>query len=149
MNLICFRFLQEAQYFGLATSSQIDSCQQSVVLRLRSSCASLTEEQLAKFSVALLNCESAAAGRPQYPCNDDMTLRECTGDMDPDTWNTYHLMNNRARAVCLAARQAQFRALTEMTVNKLMTSAQGQLDAMSSLKVYSNLLFFYTIKKLS
>jgi hypothetical protein len=55
--------------------------------------------------------------------------------MDPDTWNTYHLMNNRARAVCLAARQAQFRALTEMTVNKLMTSAQGQLNAMSSLKV--------------
>lgn len=133
----CFRFLQEAQYFGLAPTSQLDTCQQSVILRLRASCTSLTEEQLAKLSVALLNCQSAAEGRTQFPCSEDMTLKECTGDMDPDTWNTYHLMSNRARAVCMAARQAQFRALTEMTVNKLMNSAKGQLDAMNSLQVSS------------
>lgn len=129
-----FRFLQEAQFFGL-TTSQLESCQQSVILRLRASCSSLSEEQLAKLSVALLNCQSAAEGRPLYPCSEDMSLRECTGDMDPDTWNTYHLMSNRARAVCLSARQAQFRALTEMTVNKLMSSAKGQLDAMNLLQV--------------
>jgi hypothetical protein len=134
------RFLQEAQNFGLATSSQLDSCQQSVILRLKSSCSSLTEEQLAKLSVSLLNCQSSAEGRPQYPCSDEMTLRQCTGDMDPDTWNTYHLMNNRARAVCIASRQAQFRALTEMTVNKLMNSAKGQIDALESLQVCTTLL---------
>jgi hypothetical protein len=55
--------------------------------------------------------------------------------MDADMWNAYHLMNNRARAVCYAARQQQFRALSEMTVNKLMDTAYNQLNTMNSLKV--------------
>jgi hypothetical protein len=55
--------------------------------------------------------------------------------MDPVTWNTYQLVNNRARVVCYAARNQQFRALSEMTVNKLMDSAHSQLNTMDSLKV--------------
>lgn len=42
--------------------------------------------------------------------------------MDANTWNTYHLITNRAKAVCAAIRQEQFRGLTEITVNKLMHS---------------------------
>jgi hypothetical protein len=63
------------------------------------------------------------------------SLRQCTSSMDPVIWNAYHLMNNRARAVCYAARNQQFRALSEMTVNKLMDSAPSQLNTMDSLKV--------------
>lgn len=55
--------------------------------------------------------------------------------MDADMWNAYHLMSNRARAVCYSARSTQFRALTELTVNKLMQSARMQIDTLSSLKV--------------
>jgi hypothetical protein len=55
--------------------------------------------------------------------------------MDPVMWNTYHLMNNRARAVCYAARNQQFRALSEMMVNKLMDTAHNQLNTMNTLKV--------------
>jgi hypothetical protein len=58
--------------------------------------------------------------------------------MDADMWNAYHLMNNRARAVCYAARQQQFRALSEMTVNKLMDTAHSQLNTMNSLKVVNS-----------
>lgn len=50
-------------------------------------------------------------------------------------WNAYHLMSNRARAVCYAARNTQFRALTELTVNKLMQSAHSQIETLTSLKV--------------
>lgn len=50
-------------------------------------------------------------------------------------WNAYHLISNRARAVCYAARNTQFRALTELTVNKLMHSAHSQIEALNSLKV--------------
>jgi len=55
--------------------------------------------------------------------------------MDADMWNAYHLMSNRARAVCYAARSTQFRALTELTVNKLMQSAHSQIETLQSLKV--------------
>lgn len=55
--------------------------------------------------------------------------------MDADTWNAYHLMSNRARAVCYATRGTQFRALTELTVNKLMQSAHSQIKTLNSLQV--------------
>ncbi|CAG2055433.1 unnamed protein product [Timema podura] len=54
--------------------------------------------------------------------------------MDAIMWNTYHLMNNRALAVCHSVKNMQFRALNEMTVNKLMTAAHDQLASMESLK---------------
>lgn len=60
-------------------------------------------------------------------------------------WNAYHLMSNRARAVCYAARSTQFRALTELTVNKLMQSAHSQIEALSSLKVSYHHIFYFLI----
>lgn len=54
--------------------------------------------------------------------------------MDTDTWNSYLLMSNRARAVCYSVRQAQFRGLTELTVNKLMGAAHEQLNIMTKIK---------------
>lgn len=62
-------------------------------------------------------------------------MKDCTKDMDPDTWNAYHILSNRARSVCYAARQQQFRALTQMTVNKLMTSSTQQLGFIRELRV--------------
>lgn len=54
--------------------------------------------------------------------------------MDANMWNAYHLISNRARAVCLASRKSQFQALSEMTVNKLMLSAQEQIRQMKNLQ---------------
>ena len=62
------------------------------------------------------------------------TLRECTQGMDDIQWNSYLVISNRARSVCYAARQQQFRALTQMTVNKLMTSSSQQLSFIRELK---------------
>lgn len=54
--------------------------------------------------------------------------------MDANTWNAYHLISNRARAVCYAARSLEFRSLTEITVNKLMKSAHLQIEALASIR---------------
>ncbi|XP_038654528.1 protein brambleberry isoform X3 [Scyliorhinus canicula] len=62
------------------------------------------------------------------------TLAECTADMDPDTWNAYHIVSNRARSVCYATRQQDFKRRTEVTVNSLVVSASSQLEAMKMLK---------------
>ncbi|KAJ4426506.1 hypothetical protein ANN_27320, partial [Periplaneta americana] len=128
------KFLEEAKKYTSLKLSDLDSCQHQIVMKIRNSCVDMTEEELAKLSVNLLNCQSAVEGRQQFPCTSSMSLRECTSSMDSDMWNTYHLMNNRARAVCYAARHQQFRAMSEMTVNKLMDTAHNQLDTMNSLK---------------
>ncbi|XP_035996921.1 protein brambleberry [Fundulus heteroclitus] len=126
------KFLAEAKQLEL---SPLDSCHYRVVARLRSSCESLTEENLAKLGVELFNCQAEIEGRRTFPCTEEMTIKECTADMDPDTWNAYHIVSNRARSVCYAARQQLFRRRAELTVNSLISTATSQLDAMKDLKV--------------
>lgn len=67
--------------------------------------------------------------------------------MDADMWNAYHLMSNRARAVCYVARSTQFRALTELSVNKLMQTVHTQIKTLSSLQVsiYNNYIILKRI----
>lgn len=93
----------------------------------------MNDEQLAKMAVQLLNCQSYVEGRKIYPCNDEMSIKDCTTSMDSDTWTSYHLMSNRARAVCYTIRQTQFRGLAEETVNRLMSTAQSQLSLLGTI----------------
>ncbi|XP_003249531.1 protein brambleberry [Apis mellifera] len=143
------KFLQEAAKFTeIQISSPLETCQHKVIMKIKTSCSEMTEEQLAKLSVNLLNCQSAVEGRKMFPCTDEMSLKQCTTDMDADMWNAYHLMSNRARAVCYAARSTQFRALSELTVNKLMQTAHTQIKTLSSLKESQDRLEEQTIEAL-
>ena len=63
------------------------------------------------------------------------TLADCTREMDGPTWNAYQIVGNRARAMCYATQQDQFRRLTEMTVNDLVSAANDQLHSMELIKV--------------
>ncbi|KAM9358582.1 protein brambleberry [Symphorus nematophorus] len=125
------KFLAEAKNMEI---SPLDSCHYRVVARLKSSCDSLTEEQLAKLGVVLFNCQAESEGRQTFPCTEEMSIKECTADMDSDTWNAYHIVSNRARSVCYATRQQLFRRRAEHTVNTLISTATSQLDAMKDLK---------------
>ncbi|XP_033609951.1 protein brambleberry isoform X2 [Cryptotermes secundus] len=128
------KFLREAKNYTSLKLEHLDDCQHHVVMRIHSACSDLTEEELSKMSVDLLNCQAVTKGWRRFLCTSRMSLQECTSSMDPDMWNAYHLMNNRARAICYAARSQQSRALSEMTVDKLMDSAHSQLNTMDSLK---------------
>ena len=55
--------------------------------------------------------------------------------MDANTWNSYHIISNRARSICYATRQQQFRLKTEFTVNKLANQAENQMHLMNHLQV--------------
>lgn len=93
----------------------------------------MNDEQLAKMAVHLLNCQSFVEGRQTFICTDEMSIKQCTTNMDPDTWTSYHLMSNRVRAVCYSVRQIQFRGLAEHTVNRLMDAARDQLKTLSKI----------------
>ncbi|RXN04590.1 brambleberry-like protein [Labeo rohita] len=132
MSVVDEKFLAEAKQMEL---SPLDSCHFRVVAQLKATCSGLSEEQLAKLGVALFNCQSEVEGRRTYPCTEEMSIKECTADMDSDTWNAYHIVSNRARSVCYATRQQHFRKRAELTVNALISTATSQLDAMKDLKV--------------
>ncbi|GFN96069.1 protein brambleberry-like isoform x1 [Plakobranchus ocellatus] len=114
--------------------SPLDACYNIVIYNLKKKCGDLSEEELGKLSVQLLNCQSEAEDRPVFPCTYSMSLADCTKTMDGTTWNSYQIVGNRARAMCYATQQVQFRRLTEGTVNRLVSAASLQLKAMDDLK---------------
>uniref|UniRef100_A0A182JB97 Protein brambleberry n=1 Tax=Anopheles atroparvus TaxID=41427 RepID=A0A182JB97_ANOAO len=126
-------FIREASKWIGMNLSKLDLCHHRIILKLKKTCHELNAEQMGKLSVMLLNCQSDSEGRPLYACTDEMSLRQCTERMDPDTWNAYHLITNRAKAVCASVRHEQFRGLTELTVNKLMSTAHEQIRMMDEL----------------
>uniref|UniRef100_A0A182NF98 Protein brambleberry n=1 Tax=Anopheles dirus TaxID=7168 RepID=A0A182NF98_9DIPT len=126
-------FIREASKWIGMNLSKLDMCHHRIILTLKKSCHELNAEQMGKLSVMLLNCQSDSEGRTLFPCTDEMPLRQCTERMDPDTWNAYHLITNRAKAVCASVRHEQFRGLTELTVNKLMRTAHEQVRMMDEL----------------
>ncbi|XP_057698178.1 protein brambleberry isoform X2 [Corythoichthys intestinalis] len=125
------KFLAEAKRMEL---SLLDRCHHRVVAQLKASCERLSEEELAKLGVALFNCQAQIEGRKTYQCTEQMSIKECTANMDSDTWNAYHIVSNRARAVCYATRQQLFRRRAEDTVNTLISATSSQLSAMEDLK---------------
>ncbi|XP_072911171.1 protein brambleberry [Hemitrygon akajei] len=124
----------DPQFVAESLRPELDSCQQAVIAGLTSSCSDLSEEELSKLGVSLFNCQAAAEHRQTYLCTADMTLAECTKEMDPDAWNAYHIVSNQARSLCYTARQQEFRRRTEMTVNSLVASASSQLEVMTLVK---------------
>eukprot|EP00051_Salpingoeca_urceolata_P034292 m.504464 g.504464 ORF g.504464 m.504464 type:complete len:508 (+) comp74956_c0_seq1:132-1655(+) len=112
----------------------LDLCARTVVNQLTVSCADLTDEQLGKLSVMLLNCQLLTEGRPVYPCEPhSMTLRECTSEMSPVAWNAYLLMSNRARHVCITQQQHMWRRLAQGTITDLTKTAHTTAQALDEI----------------
>ncbi|XP_041776937.1 protein brambleberry-like [Anopheles merus] len=126
-------FIREASKWLGTKLSKLDLCHHRIILKLKHSCHELNAEQMGKLAVLLLNCQSDSEGRAVFPCSEEMSLRQCTEQMDPNTWNAYHLITNRVKAVCASVRHEQFRGLTELTVNKLMSTAHEQVRMMDEL----------------
>lgn len=104
------KFLLEAEKLLKPNlDSEIDRCNQRVIMKLNRHCSELSSEQLGKLAVMLLNCQANVEGRRVFPCTVHMTLKECTSEMDVNIWNVYHQITNRAKAVCVTTRQEQFR----------------------------------------
>jgi len=125
------KFLVQAQpYLQL---SPLDKCNYLVINHIKKSCSDMAEEELNKMAVHLLNCQLLSENRPEYQCEESMSIGECTSQMDPTMWNAYQIVANRARAVCYSTRQQIFRIKTEAAVNQLVQTSQDQITSMEKL----------------
>ncbi|XP_059618906.1 protein brambleberry-like [Phlebotomus argentipes] len=123
-------FLEEVlSLSGTKSPSSLDRCQQRVVLKLRKQCREMNEEELGKLSVMLVNCQRQSEGRIVLECSESMSLRDCVSSIDTDAYSAYQTMATRAKAVCIAVGQQQYRLWAEKAVNKLTDFAHEQLQA--------------------
>lgn len=83
------KFLREAaKLTDIQISSPLETCQHKVVMKIRTSCGEMTEEELAKLSVNLLNCQSSVEGRKLFPCTDEMVNTEKHNELNA-RWDFY------------------------------------------------------------
>lgn len=68
-----FEFNLRKQIRGRKNILKHCTCLQ-VVARLRASCESLSEENLAKLAVDLFNCQAEIEGRRSFPCTQEMVI---------------------------------------------------------------------------
>lgn len=128
------KFISESAKVIGRKLSELDFCQQKIILLLRNSCSSLDDEQVGKLAVLLMNCQLQSEGRRGYECTEGMALEQCTSSIPEDAQHLYHDFQNRAKTICLVIRQDQFRGLAEITVNNLIASAHENIDLMTDLK---------------
>lgn len=76
------QFLKEAAKLetGIRLSSPLEMCQHKVILKIKTSCSSMSEEELAKLSVNLLNCQSEVEGRRTFSCSENMVRKKIDFD---------------------------------------------------------------------
>ena len=70
------RFLTEAN--AERNMSPLDNCHHQIMAELEGTCSDLSEEDIAKLSVRLLNCQCQAERRRTYSCTSEMSIAECT-----------------------------------------------------------------------
>lgn len=123
-------FLKEALKITEVDDSELDRCQHRIIIKLKHDCHKLDSEILGKLAVMMMNCQFVAEGRSNrmFPCTQSMSLKQCTIGMDSQVYQLYQTMSSRVQAVCISKRQEQFRALAELTVNKLMQNTIDQFS---------------------
>ncbi|KAL5280294.1 hypothetical protein ACFFRR_004336 [Megaselia abdita] len=142
------KFIEDSSKLLGRKLSKSDFCQQRVVLNLKTSCKSLTDEQLRRLSVDLFNCQLHSESKTSHECSENMPLEECTSQMSPEEKSSYAQIYGQAKQLCLSIRQDQFRGLTELTINKLVSSTHQHLDLMEKLQNSQKLLEKATLTSL-
>lgn len=112
-----------------------DECHEKVISSLKKRCSEATELDMSKMAVHLYNCQALKEERQTFQCTESMSLAQCTRDMDPTTWNTYHIISNRARRVCYTVQSQLYRKQTEQTIAKLSQSAFDQLNTLKGIRL--------------
>jgi len=56
---------------------------------LKLNCKTMTDEEQSKLAIMLANCHFQKSGKTLFPCDNTMSIFDCTKDMTGDSWNTY------------------------------------------------------------
>jgi len=65
-------FLKEGLQLINAPSSDLDVCSHRVILSLKKNCNQMSQSEINKMAIMLLNCQLQIEGRQTYPCKPEM-----------------------------------------------------------------------------
>ena len=121
----------------LKEKTMTSSCWKDAVARLNSTCRKLNDVEQSRLAVAFVNCHLEKSGRQVYPCDDIMTIRECTGSMDNVAFLAYTDFFTHTGHICYFLQNEIWQERTDRTISRLSeTSEEAVLKLEASLKYH-------------
>ena len=111
--------LGERRLRELERKEEDSECWKSAVARLNATCKLLSDVEQSKLAVEFANCHLEKSGRTTYPCTDDMSVKECTLDMDSVAFQTYTEFFTHTTHICYFLQSELWQERTENTVARL------------------------------
>ena len=130
----------EAQLRELESKASHSPCWRDAVSRLDHSCKQLNDVQQSRLAVAFANCHLDKSGRQTYPCSDDMTIRECTGTMDTDAYQTYTHFFTHTGHICYFLQIELWQGRTEGLIDRLSDTSSETVRKLEQSLDYHRLL---------
>lgn len=129
------RVLGKQKFQEILRMSESDSCWKNAVSQLKTRCKSLSDIEQSRLAVAFANCHLQKSGRKTYFCDDTMTIKDCTVDMNSLAFQTYTEFFTHTGHICyflqnLLWQQKAENVIFELsetsseTVKKLQTSLE-------------------------
>lgn len=128
--------LGENKLHELEKKTQSSSCWKEAVSRLNSTCRKLIDDEQRKLAVAFANCHLAKSGRQVYPCDDTMTIQECTGTMDDVSFQTYTEFFTHTGHICYFLQNELWQEKTDKTISRLSETSSETVDKLEQALEY-------------
>ena len=103
-------------------------CWKEALSHLNSTCKSLTDIDASRLAVAFANCHLQKSGRKTYPCSQEMTIKECTSDMDSDAFQTYTHFFTHTGHICYFLQNELWQERTEGTIGRLSDTSSEAVE---------------------
>ena len=132
--------LGEAKLNELKGQAEHSPCWKEAVSRLNSSCKLLSDVQQSKLAVAFANCHLEKLGRKTYPCPDEMSVADCTRDMDHDAFHTYTHFFTHTGHICYFLQTELWQDRTESLVGQLSDASGKAVEKLKQSLQYHRIM---------
>ena len=130
----------EAQLRELENKAEHSPCWREAVSRLDISCKQLSDIQQSRLAVTFANCHLNKSGKQTYPCNDEMTIRECTEDMDQNAYQTYTHFFTHTGHICYFLQIELWQGRTEGLIGRLSHTSSQAVEKMEQSLEYHRVM---------
>ncbi len=118
------KVLGEDKLHELQENTVTSSCWKEAVARLNSTRKKLNDVEQSRLAVAFANCHLEKSGRQVYRCDDTMTIRDCTGEMDNVAFQTYTEFFTHTGHICYFLQSEIWQERTDKTISRLSETSK-------------------------
>lgn len=124
--------LGERKFREILRMSESDQCWKNAVSQLKSRCKSLTDIEQSRLAVAFANCHLQKSGRKTYFCDNTMSIKDCTVDMNSLAFQTYTEFFTHTGHICYFLQNLLWQEKAENVIFELSEASSETVQKLQT-----------------